>query len=120
MYAAKLPHHRAQAYDEWEAYREGRVEEKDASDNEKDESTDEDSRKILFSAASTDLTAGELAYRTKVAAGWRLPAPLYQEAEILAEGFDASKLDDNDTEESVRCSGGEWAKIGEPPEHRWH
>lgn len=83
-------------------------------DDEKDETTDEESLKKLLAVDPESIPAVDpkVAESTmKLALRCKLPVIPYNEAEVLTEGYDPSKLD-ADSEESAKFSGGEWAKIG--------
>ena len=103
----------AQFFDEWEIQREGRTfdnltEVEDAVD----ESTDKDSMDILLAIAARPSRLEDLKAASMEAVLHVLPPSTILEDDLLADRYDASKLDDNDNEESARFSGGEWAKIG--------
>lgn len=80
-------------------------------DKTKDESTDEDSRKIL-EKANTHLivSSHELLKWTKKAARYYLPEPHRLETEMLKESYNPDKAEP-EGEKGAKFSGGEWAKV---------
>ena len=99
--------------DEWEDRYYGKVHESENEENDKDvdESTDDDSRKIL-EAANTLLiqSTPELLKLTKRAARYSLPEPHRLEGEMLKEGYNPDK-EEPDNDPGAKFSGGEWAKV---------